>query len=95
MTGARQKNGHSATMLNPVGADLLNAAGGRGFKTVLADPPWQFQNRTGKVAPGASTPQSLRDDDARRDCALPVAESRRDGASLSLGAQRAAARGCG
>lgn len=22
-----------------------------GFKTVLADPPWRFQNRTGKVAP--------------------------------------------
>lgn len=26
-------------------------AAGRKFKTVLADPPWQFQNRTGKVAP--------------------------------------------
>lgn len=27
-------------------------AKGRGrFKTILADPPWQFQNRTGKVAP--------------------------------------------
>lgn len=24
---------------------------GRRFSTVLADPPWQFQNRTGKVAP--------------------------------------------
>lgn len=24
---------------------------GRKFKTVLADPPWQFQNRTGKMAP--------------------------------------------
>ena len=24
---------------------------GRRFKTILADPPWQFQNRTGKVAP--------------------------------------------
>jgi hypothetical protein len=22
-----------------------------GFKTVLADPPWRFANRTGKVAP--------------------------------------------
>jgi hypothetical protein len=21
------------------------------FSTILADPPWQFQNRTGKVAP--------------------------------------------
>lgn len=25
--------------------------GGRRFGTILADPPWQFQNRTGKVAP--------------------------------------------
>lgn len=24
---------------------------GRKFKSVLADPPWQFQNRTGKIAP--------------------------------------------
>lgn len=24
---------------------------GTKFKTILADPPWQFQNRTGKVAP--------------------------------------------
>lgn len=31
--------------------DLLNAVGARRFGTVLADPPWQFQNRTGKVAP--------------------------------------------
>lgn len=31
--------------------DLLNAVGTRRFGTVLADPPWQFQNRTGKVAP--------------------------------------------
>ena len=22
-----------------------------GFKTILADPPWRFTNRTGKVAP--------------------------------------------
>lgn len=28
---------------------LPNVAGG--FSTVLADPPWRFQNRTGKVAP--------------------------------------------
>jgi N6-adenosine-specific RNA methylase IME4 len=31
--------------------DLLRAAKGRRFKTILADPPWQFQNKTGKVAP--------------------------------------------
>jgi N6-adenosine-specific RNA methylase IME4 len=31
--------------------DLLNAIGKKKFATVLADPPWQFQNRTGKMAP--------------------------------------------
>ena len=41
-------------MLNTVseaGADLLACAKGQRFGTILADPPWQFQNRTGKVAP--------------------------------------------
>ncbi|MDE2043178.1 MAG: S-adenosylmethionine-binding protein, partial [Alphaproteobacteria bacterium] len=32
-------------------ADLKNFAAGRKYKTILADPPWQFQNRTGKIAP--------------------------------------------
>jgi N6-adenosine-specific RNA methylase IME4 len=31
--------------------NLLNFAGKRKFSTILADPPWQFQNRTGKMAP--------------------------------------------
>ncbi|WP_110650432.1 MT-A70 family methyltransferase [Salinicola peritrichatus] len=30
---------------------LLAQHGDKGFQTILADPPWQFQNRTGKVAP--------------------------------------------
>src|SRR3954451_16658249 len=34
-----------------VGRELLAAVGKRKFATILADPPWQFQNRTGKVAP--------------------------------------------
>ena len=37
--------------LSPAGEDLLNTAADRRFGTILADPPWQFQNRTGKVAP--------------------------------------------
>ena len=32
-------------------ADLLAALNGDRFATILADPPWQFQNKTGKVAP--------------------------------------------
>jgi N6-adenosine-specific RNA methylase IME4 len=31
--------------------DLLRCAGSRRFSTILADPPWRFINRTGKMAP--------------------------------------------
>jgi N6-adenosine-specific RNA methylase IME4 len=31
--------------------DLLRFARGRRFATILADPPWQFANKTGKIAP--------------------------------------------
>jgi N6-adenosine-specific RNA methylase IME4 len=31
--------------------DFRSSIDGRKFGTILADPPWQFQNRTGKVAP--------------------------------------------
>lgn len=31
--------------------NLVAFWGGQKFKTILADPPWQFQNRTGKMAP--------------------------------------------
>ena len=31
--------------------DLLQKTAGQRFATILADPPWQFQNKTGKVAP--------------------------------------------
>lgn len=31
--------------------DLLERHSAKRFRTILADPPWQFQNRTGKMAP--------------------------------------------
>jgi N6-adenosine-specific RNA methylase IME4 len=34
-----------------IAEDLRKFVSGRRFGTILADPPWQFQNRTGKVAP--------------------------------------------
>jgi len=37
-------------ILNPA-ADLLAQYSTERFCTILADPPWQFQNRTGKMAP--------------------------------------------
>jgi len=33
------------------GEDFVGFVDDRKFKTILADPPWQFQNRTGKIAP--------------------------------------------
>src|SRR5437016_11697386 len=39
------------SLLNiPPAEDLLTKVEGN-FSTILADPPWQFQNRTGKIAP--------------------------------------------
>ena len=52
----RNENGNQLILipskpLSLAGADLLKTVGGRKFGTILADPPWQFQNRTGKIAP--------------------------------------------
>lgn len=54
VAGRRRSNGPVVDLAFPltaVGEDLLNFAAGRRFSTILADPPWQFQNRTGKIAP--------------------------------------------
>ncbi len=54
------------------------------FGTVLADPPWRFVNRTGKVAPEhkrLSRYPTLTTDDI---CALPVADSLSDRAHCYL-----------
>jgi N6-adenosine-specific RNA methylase IME4 len=52
----RKENGNQIIVmpskpLSLAGADLLKTVAGRKFGTILADPPWQFQNRTGKIAP--------------------------------------------
>ena len=41
----------SITSSTEAAIDLLASSRGKRFGTILADPPWQFQNRTGKVAP--------------------------------------------
>lgn len=43
-----RENGEASMTPN---SDLLAFADGRRFRTVLADPPWRFTNRTGKMAP--------------------------------------------
>src|SRR5687767_1699760 len=55
-------------------ADLLRFVGKRRYATILADPPWQFTNKTGKVAPEhkrLSRYPTLKLDDI---AALPVAQ---------------------
>jgi N6-adenosine-specific RNA methylase IME4 len=56
------------------GADLLNACAGKRFATILADPPWQFVNRTGKVAPEHKRLNRYGTMDLAAICALPVAK---------------------
>ena len=43
-----------------------------GFKTILADPPWRFTNRTGKVAPEHRRLDRYSTLDLEQICALPV-----------------------
>lgn len=45
------KSTKNAVVNTAPGDDLLRFASGRKFGTILCDPPWQFQNRTGKIAP--------------------------------------------
>lgn len=37
--------------MNEINSELMDFVGSRRFSTLLADPPWQFANRTGKIAP--------------------------------------------
>lgn len=45
-----------------------------GFRTVLADPPWRFANRTGKVAPEHRRLGRYQTMDLDAICALPIPE---------------------
>ena len=66
------------------GTSLLAKADGRRFGAILADPPWQFQNKTGKVAPEhrrLSRYATLTLDDIKQ---LPVAQVAADVAHLYL-----------
>jgi N6-adenosine-specific RNA methylase IME4 len=64
--------------------DLLQFAGKKKFRTLLADPPWRFENRTGKIAPEhrrLSRYSTLTLDDIK---SLPVAETVAEAAHLYL-----------
>ncbi|TPK79161.1 S-adenosylmethionine-binding protein [Mesorhizobium sp. B2-4-17] len=54
--------------------DLAKKTAGKRFHTVLADPPWRFTNRTGKVAPEHRRLARYETMTTGDICALPVAE---------------------
>lgn len=45
------KDNETAKQYSDTALDLLSYTEGNKYNTIYADPPWQFQNRTGKVAP--------------------------------------------
>ena len=53
---------------------LATLAGGRRFSTILADPPWRFTNRTGKMAPEHRRLARYRTMTMEEIAALPVAQ---------------------
>ena len=63
-------------------APLPNVEGG--FKTILADPPWRFSNRTGKVAPEHRRLDRYSTMDLADIRALPVGDVAADNAHLYL-----------
>jgi N6-adenosine-specific RNA methylase IME4 len=65
-------------------ADLLKFAKGRKFKTILADPPWQFINRTGKMAPEHKRLSRYSTMTLPEICQLPVKQVSDDPAHLYL-----------
>ena len=72
------------TMQTSPAADFTRFVAGRKFRTILADPPWQFQNKTGKIAPEhkrLARYSTLQLDDIK---ALPVEQAAADAAHLYL-----------
>lgn len=60
--------------INSTLIDLASSVRGRKFHTVLADPPWRFINRTGKVAPEHRRLARYGTMKTDEICALPVAD---------------------
>jgi N6-adenosine-specific RNA methylase IME4 len=64
--------------------DLLGFTQGQRFSTILADPPWRFANRTGKMAPEHKRLSRYETMSIEEICALPVGEVARERAHLYL-----------
>ena len=71
--GRRANRFMTSNSANP-GQDLLAEIEGQRYGSILADPPWQFMNRTGKMAPEHKRLSRYGTMDLAAICALPVAE---------------------
>jgi N6-adenosine-specific RNA methylase IME4 len=65
-------------------AGSLDFVGEERFSTILADPPWRFINRTGKMAPEHKRLNRYETMTVDEICALPVASAVRERAHLYL-----------
>jgi len=72
------------TLAAAASLDFQESIRGKRFKTILADPPWRFQNRTGKMAPEHKRLSRYDTMDLRSICALPVENAAHDTAHLYL-----------
>jgi N6-adenosine-specific RNA methylase IME4 len=70
--------------VSPALKDFAAFVAGRKFGTILADPPWQFQNRTGKVAPEHRRLSRYGTMTLREIEALPVSTAAAEGSHLYL-----------
>ncbi|XBQ17553.1 MAG: MT-A70 family methyltransferase [Oceanicaulis sp.] len=71
-------------LLREASASLLETAGDTRFGTILADPPWRFTNRTGKMAPEHRRLSRYGTMDLDEICELPVADIAAEPAHLYL-----------
>ena len=71
-------------VINDAASDFTQAMAGRQFATILADPPWRFTNRTGKMAPEHRRLSRYGTMALADICALPVAEAATTPAHLYL-----------
>lgn len=70
--------------LSAASQSLLKTVSGQRFGTLLADPPWRFQNRTGKMAPEHRRLSRYTTMTTDEICELPVDQIAADPAHLYL-----------
>lgn len=82
------ESGRKLILINEISesaaTDLLSFADNRKFKTILADPPWRFINRTGKMAPEHKRLARYPTMTTKDICQLPVTDVAEAAAHLYL-----------